>query len=63
MTITDIGSFGKVGLATNVNVHKEFPNWGRGGGLVVSAHAYCSDDPSSNLAGHYLSLLCTKRRK
>ena len=24
--------------------------WGRGGGLVVSALAYCSEDPSSNPA-------------
>ena len=31
--------------------------WGRGGGLVVSARACCSEDLNSNRAGYLLFLL------
>ena len=30
---------------------------GRGGGLLVNAPAYCSEDPSSYYAGYYFSFL------
>ena len=42
------------GYVHKITAYYLYPFLGRGGGLVVSALAYCSEDPRSNPAGYLI---------